>query len=218
MRFTSVAGLAVLTLVLAASACFGGDSEPKGTPTPDIPGPDVALTAWVRDNRNVAFIANCDDAVRGVDIGKFCARFLGERGTRRAYELGPTFSRGTALAMLEQRPDGWAVLSVTNRDPSAAGVPGIPWPLQPGDAVVVIGLGEECLNIREQPSQTARALNCMPDGTRAIVQDGPVEADTFTWMRIAGDGFNGWGASTWLRTEDAIAEALQPTPAPTAEE
>ena len=53
----------------------------------------------------------------------------------------------------------------------------------------------------------------MPDGTTAIVQEGPVDAETFTWWRIAGDGFNGWAAGTWLRLPEAIAQALQPATA-----
>ena len=87
-------------------------------------------------------------------------------------------------------------------------MPGIAWPLQVGDQVVVIGLGEsDCLRIREQPTQQGKQLNCVPDGTKAIVQEGPTEAETFTWWRIAGDGFNGWAAGTWLRLPDAVAAA-----------
>ncbi|MDP9238572.1 MAG: hypothetical protein M3P30_14455 [Chloroflexota bacterium] len=75
--------------------------------------------------------------------------------------------------------------------------------LQPfgiGDQVIVIGLGvTDCLRIREQPTQQGKALICMPNGTRAIVQEGPVEADAFTWWRIAGDGFNGWAVVLYLK-------------------
>ncbi len=211
----------LLTLVLAAAtlalaACSGGDSGPKATSTPAVPGPADALAQWVSENRNVAFIPDCSKAEAGTDTGKLCALQVGERGTRRAYTLGPTFSEPTALALLEETPDGWKILSVTNRDPSAGAIPGIPWPLQQGDAVVVIGLGEkDCLNIRETPSQQGKQLICMPDGSRAIVQEGPVDAETFTWWRIAGEGFNGWAAGTWLRLEDAIRDALTP-PEPTA--
>ncbi len=169
----------------------------------------------MRANRNVDFVGDCFSAKPGVDVGKVCSAQLGTRGTRAAYSIGPTFSEGTALAILEQGADGWTVLSVTNRDPSAPAVPGIPWPLQVGDQVIVIGLGEpDCLRIREQPTQQGKQLNCMPDGTKAIVQEGPVQAETFTWWRIAGDGFNGWAAGTWLRLPEAIAQALAtPTPA-----
>jgi hypothetical protein len=67
--------------------------------------------------------------------------------------------------------------------------------------------------VRELPSQQGKQLLCIPDGTRAIVQEGPIDAETFTWWRIAGAGFNGWSVATWLRLEDAIREALEPAPA-----
>jgi hypothetical protein len=202
--------------VLFAAACGGGgSSKPAATPTPKIPGPLDALADWVRANRNVDFVGDCSSAKPGVDVGKTCSALLGTRGTRSAYSIGPTFSEGTALAILEQGADGWTVLSVTNRDPSAPAVPGIAWPLQVGDQVIVIGLGDpDCLRIREQPTQQGKQLGCEYDGTKAIVQEGPVEAETFTWWRIAGDGFNGWAAGTWLRLPEAIAQALaSPTPA-----
>ena len=200
---------------LAVAACGGGgSSKPAATATPQQPGPLDALRDWVRANRNVDFVGECTSAKPGVDVGKTCAAQLGSRGTRRAYSLGPTFSESTGLAILEQTADGWTVLSVTNRDPSAAAVPGIDWPLQVGDQVVVIGLGDpDCLRIRAQPTQQGNQLNCMPDGTKAIVQEGPVDAETFHWWRIAGDGFSGWAAGTWLRLPEAIAQALA-TPAP----
>lgn len=210
------AAMFVLAATLAFACGGGGDDGPDPTATPDVPGPEEALATWVAENRNVAFIPNCAEAVQGQDTGKLCALQIGERGTRRAYSLGPTFSEPTALALLEETPDGWNVLSVTNRDPSAGQIPGIPWPLQEGDAVVAIGLGEgECLRIREQPTQQGAQTICIPDGTRAIVQEGPAEAETFTWWRIAGEGFNGWAAGTWLRLEDAIRDALQPLPSAT---
>jgi hypothetical protein len=206
----------VCAAALLAAACGGGSSKPAATATPKQLGPLDALADWVRANRNVDFVGDCSSAKPGVDVGKTCSALLGTRGTRSAYSIGPTFSEGTALAILEQEADGWTVLSVTNRDPSAPAVPGIAWPLQVGDQVIVIGLGDpDCLRIREQPTQQGKQLGCEYDGTKAIVQEGPVEAETFTWWRIAGDGFNGWAAGTWLRLPESIAQALAtPTPAP----
>jgi hypothetical protein len=203
---------------LVAAACFGGgggSKTPAATPTPNLPGPIDAIAGWVQQNRNIDFLGDCATAKQGVDIGKLCVTLVGTRGTRRAYNLGPTFSDPTALALVEQRPDGWAVLSVTNRDPSQPTVPGIAWPLQVGDEVIVIGLGEgDCLRIRDQPTQQGKQLNCVPDGAKAIIQDGPQDAETFTWWKIAGQvdtvGFNGWAAGAWLRLPDAIAQALNP--------
>ena len=214
---------AVLALVAAmtfAAGCgiTGGDDEPDATPTPSKPGPEDALAAWVAENRSVGFIPNCGDATPGVDVGKLCATLVGERGTRRAYAFGPTFSEATALAIVEDSADGWVIVNVDNRDPSAPQVPGIDWPLEIGDAVVLIGIGEgECLNIRDQPTQqSVPAIDCRPDGTEAIIQEGPIEAETITWWRIAGEGFAGWAAGTYMRLPEAIAQALNPpTPTPT---
>jgi hypothetical protein len=213
-----VTSLVIIACALLA-ACGGGDGTPDATPTPEKPGPIDAIARWVLENRNVGFVGDCAVADRATDIGKFCVSAAGERGTRRAYHLGPTFSPSTALVIVEEGSDAWAVVSVRNNDPSGGEVPGIDWPLQVGDAVVIIGLGEnDCLRIREQPTQQGNQLNCMPDGTRAIVQEGPVEAETFTWWRIAGDGFSGWAAGRWLRLPEAIADLFNPQPTPTPEE
>jgi hypothetical protein len=216
----AIASSLFLVLLALSAACGGGDGGPSATATADRASEEEALAAWVRENRNVNFIQNCRDAEPGVDVGKWCGALIGERGTLRAYALGPTFSEPTSFAMLQESAEGWEVLSVTNRDPSAGDVPGIPWPLQEGDAVIVIGLGEnDCLSIRERASQSSERLQCVSDGTRAIVQESTsVEAEGFTWWRIAGqavtgEGFNGWAAGTWLRLEGEIARIFS-TPEP----
>lgn len=201
-----------------AACSGGGDGAPAATPTPSLPGPEDAIAGWVAANRSVGYIGDCSQANRGEDTGKLCSAQVGERGKRRAYALGPTFSEPTALAIVEDTAQGWTIYSVENNDPSQQQVPGIDWPLEVGDRVIVIGLGEgDCLSIREQPSQEAKRQICMADGTTAIVQEGPTEAEGFTWWRISGEGFSGWGAGTWLRLEDAIRDALNPpTPVTTA--
>lgn len=207
---------ALIAMLVLGFACSGGKTKPTATATPHVPGPVDAIGDWVRTNRNVDFVGDCANAKPGIDVGKLCVAEAGSRGTRKAFNLGPTFSEFTALALVEQKPDGWTILSVTNRDPSAGSVPGIAWPLQVGDQVIIVGLGDEdCLRVREQPTQQAKPLICMPNGTKAIIQEGPVDAETFTWWRIAGDGFNGWAAGTWLRLPEAIAQALQPQASPT---
>jgi hypothetical protein len=212
--------LAVLAASLLTGGClFGGDGDdaPDATPTPTLPGPEDAIAGWVDANRSVAYIGDCSKANPGEDSGKLCSLQIGERGRRRAYSIGPTFSEPTALAIVEDTAQGWTIYSVENQDPSQQGIPGIDWPIEPGDRVVIIGLGEnDCLSIREQPSVEAARTICMPDGTTAIVQEGPVDADGYTWWRLSGEGFNGWGAGDWLRLEEAIRDALNPpTPTPT---
>ena len=218
--------LLVMTLALGALSfgpCggSGGPAKPTATSTPSVPQPEDVMGQWVQQNRNVAFVGDCANARPGIDVGKLCMSIAGERGTRRAYNLGPTFSDPTALAILENDPDGWKVLSVTNHDPTQDSAPGINWPLEVGDQVIIIGVGEgDCLSIREQPTQQGKKLACEPDGSKAIVQEGPVQAETLTWWRIAGqdpagNAFSGWAAGRWLRLPEAIAQALQPpTPAP----
>ena len=205
----SVSMMVLLVAAMLVTGCGIGSSKPAPTPTPSIPGPEVIIGQWVRQNRNVDFIGLCQNARQGIDVGKLCVSEAGQRGTLRAYNLGPTFSDPTALAMVQQNPDGtWKLLSVKNIDPSAGNIPGIDWPLEAGDAVVVIGLDPtDCLNVREQPTQKAKAVICVPDGTKAIVQAGPTTAENYTWWQIAGDGFNGWAAGTWLRLQDAVASA-----------
>lgn len=211
--------LAALAIGAVAAAGCSSNSEPEATPTPQVPGAVDALGEWVQQNRSVAFVGLCSQAQQGVDVGKLCANQIGERGDMRAYALGPTFSDPTATAMVQKSGDQWTVVWVRNRDPSGPEVPGIPWPLEAGDRVVVVGL-DDCLRIREQPTQQGNQLACVPQGTTAIVQEGPVEAETFTWWRIAGEGFNGWAAGTWLRLESEIARLFQQgaTPTPPAEQ
>jgi hypothetical protein len=216
-RLPAVAVAAVITAVVLAlaAACGGGSDEPGATPTPQVPGPLDAIAEWVRANRNVDFVGECRNAEEGIDVGKLCAQEVGRRGTRLAFSLGPTFSEPTALAIIDEAPEGATVLSVENINPNDT-VPGIAWPLQVGDRVIVIGLGEgDCLRIREQPTQQGAQITCIADGAEAVILDGPVDAETFTWWQIAGEGFTGWAAGTWLRLPEAIAQALaSPTPVP----
>jgi hypothetical protein len=211
----TLAAVCAATLAIATACGDGNDDGDGATPTAEVPGALDAIAEWVRANRNVDFVGACGSAREGIDVGKLCVNEVGRRGTRIAYSLGPTFSEPTALAIVEEGAEGAVVLSVENINPNES-VPGIAWPLQVGDRVIVIGLGEsDCLRIREQPTQQGAQITCIGDGAEAIIQEGPVDAETFTWWRIAGDGFNGWAAENWLRLPEAIAQALAtPTPAP----
>jgi hypothetical protein len=218
----------LLSSAVAASVCAfalaacGGSSGPKATPTPKVPSPEDVIGQWVKQNRNIDFVGTCANAKQGVDVGKLCVSVKGQRGSLRAYDLGPTFSDPTALALVQQGKDGtWSVLSVANVDPSNP-VPGIDWPLQVGDQVVIVGLAkDDCLNVRDAPSQKGKQLACEPQGVKAVIQEGPTQADNFTWWKVAGTnqasgaGFSGWAAGKWLRLPDSIAQALQPHGSPT---
>jgi hypothetical protein len=223
MRARLLAFVAVCGVGLALAACSSGPSKPKASPTPSVPTPEDVIGQWVHTNRNVDYLGNCQLAKQGVDIGKLCVSVAGTRGKLRAYNLGPTFSDPTALAMVEQQKDNtWKLLTVTNNDPSAGDVPGIPWPLEVGDQVVVVGLADgDCLKIHDTPSQTGKQSACEAQGATGIIQEGPTQAENFTWWRVSGNGpagaFNGWAVDKWLRLSSAIAQLLQPPAAtPTA--
>jgi hypothetical protein len=191
-----------------------GDRTPEPTATPPLPAAEDVIATWIRENRSVDYVGDCEDAQQGVDVGKLCSTLVGQRGRTRAYHLGPTFSEYTTEMLIEESADqGWVIITVRNRDPNQP-IPGIDWPLAPGDRVLFIGLGEDdCLNIREQPSVAAAATICMGDGNQAIILDGPVEADGFQWFQVAGEGFSGWAIQDYMRLPEAI-EQLFPTPAP----
>jgi hypothetical protein len=206
--------------MVTTAGCFGigggddADKTPDPTATPPVPGVEDVIGEWVRSNRNVDYVGDCTEAQPGVDVGKLCSTLAGTRGPTRAYTLGPTFSEYTSTMLIQEAPDvGWTVLSVEIRDPNAE-VPGIDWPLALSDTVLFIGLGEECLSIREQPALAAARTICMADGTEAIIQDGPIDADGFTWWQVAGDGFAGWAVDVYMRLPEAIAQ-LYETPVPT---
>lgn len=213
------AAITVTALALGSTACGaigggGGDKTPDPTATPPVPTAEDVIRDWVSENRNVDYVGDCEEAQPGVDVGKLCSTLVGQRGRNRAYHLGPTFSEYTTEMLMEETPEaGWNILSVMNRDLNAP-VPGIDWPLEPGDGVVFIGLGEtDCLNIREQPSVAAAATICMGDGATAVILDGPVDAEGYTWFQVAGEGFSGWAIETYMRLPEAIQQ-LFPTAEP----
>ncbi|HEX5478241.1 MAG TPA: hypothetical protein VFY79_00825 [Dehalococcoidia bacterium] len=217
LAFTTV----VLTGAMLAAACSTGSNSPKATPTPQQPGAVDAIAGWVKQNRSIPFLGNCSSAKQGVDIGKLCITPAGQRGQTLAFTLGPTFSDPTATVMVQQQKDTtWKVLSVTNNDPNAGEVPGIAWPLEVGDRVVIVGL-DDCLSVRDTPSQTGKRTACIPLGTTGIIQDGPTQAETYTWWKIAGtdkagNDFNGWAVDKYMRLPDALIAVLHPGATPTA--
>ncbi|HET8522785.1 MAG TPA: SH3 domain-containing protein [Thermomicrobiales bacterium] len=59
----------------------------------------------------------------------------------------------------------------------------------------------DALNVRSDPGLHGAVLSVLPYGTHAVVADGPVEADGYTWYAINADGGeSGWVASEYLAT------------------
>ncbi len=223
MRDRLLAIAAIVVLGASLAACSGGSSKAQPTPTASQPGAVDAIGAWVKQNRSIPFLGDCSSAKPGVDVGKLCVLPAGQRGKTLAFTLGPTFSEPTATVMVQQQSDStWKILSVTNNDPNAGEVPGIAWPLETGDRVVIVGLND-CLSVREQPTQQAKRTGCISLGTTGILQDGPVQAETYTWWKISGtdkDGtaYDGWAVDKYMRLPDALIAVLQPQATPTAGE
>lgn len=70
-----------------------------------------------------------------------------------------------------------------------------------GKTVEVVDVGDQQLNVREQPGIVDVAIVFRaPEGSRFIVGDGPSQGDGLTWWRIddPSSGRSGWAASNYL--------------------
>jgi hypothetical protein len=212
------AALALSTALLCATAiaCSSGGNQPS-TSTPATPAagetpssnatpitsPEDALARYVQ-RLNQGFVADCNKAKRPDDVGKQCAHRLGKRGDLVAYELGPTFSNPTRIFILKPEAGDWTLVSIENIDPNQPVAPGIPWPLEAGAHVVVVGTAPDCLKIRESPGIGSTQLDCITDGTAVTVLVGPVAQDNIDWWQLENLG---WAAGDYLRYPDAAPTA-----------
>lgn len=113
-------------------------------------------------------------------------------------------SPGTTTPSASPRPSASpttapAVSPPQSRPPSGPAPPG---PLRAGVRAVVAG-AEDCVNIREGPSMAAKVMQCLPDGARLKLENGPVAADGYQWWRLEGLG---WAVSNYL---SALAPSLE---------
>lgn len=69
-------------------------------------------------------------------------------------------------------------------------------PLRAGVRAVVANAGSgDCVNIREGPTTSAPIRQCLPDGARLRIVEGPISADGYQWWRLEGLG---WAAGMYL--------------------
>lgn len=208
-----LASVAAVTCLLLGACSSGGDgpaptsggTAPSGTQPADSAtvtstAPEEALSIYVQRRLSQGFVANCDDAKRPDDVGKQCAKKLGERNGFVAYRLGPTFGDYTRIMILEQRDGVWTIAQQEAHDPNQPDVPGIPWPLEVDAEVVVVGTAPDCLKVRQQPAITGTELDCLQDGAKVKIVAGPTSADDIDWWQLEGQG---WAASNYLRYPDA---------------
>ena len=65
-----------------------------------------------------------------------------------------------------------------------------------GSSVKVTGT-EDCLRLRASPDISSAVVDCLTDGTRATVKDGPKRSDGHTWWLLDSGG---WGVATTCRS------------------
>ncbi len=97
------------------------------------------------------------------------------------------------------RPPSPSATPAPSTPPSAPAPPG---PLRPGVRAVVAGAGD-CVNVREGPATSAKVVQCLPDGARLKLEEGPMTADGYQWWRLEGLG---WAVSNYL---SALAPSLE---------
>jgi hypothetical protein len=67
----------------------------------------------------------------------------------------------------------------------------------PGLAIgstAVVANTRACLNVRERPAATAHVVDCLYDGAKVTVVDGPVNADGCRWWLVEVRKIKGWAA------------------------
>ena len=200
LPITAIAIAGILALLAAACESAADDSTPTGTAGPSptatvaLPedAPEETLRAWVSSHLSQGFVSDCSLARRPADVGKLCASLRAERNGVLAYGLGPTFSEFTRLFLLEPIDGAWTIIHEETIDPN---LPGIPWPLAVG-ASVIVAVGSDCLQIRDQPGLQTVPVDCLEDGTAVTISAGPADRDGFQWWRLSG---HGWAAGNWLR-------------------
>lgn len=185
-----------------------GNGEPEATATPEARNPaEQALGRHIEAVFERQYAGDCSQANVATDAGKMCSVKQGERGTIQAFAIGTTFSEGSHLAFVENRGGQWVVFGVTQLTPAIRAIPGVPWPMRPGDEVVVVAVGRcgtvgEGLNVREGPGLNQSAVDCIGEGTTIRIGAGPVEGDNLQWYQV--EGRAGWVTGVYLRFPDAI--------------
>ena len=177
-----------------------GTAAPSPTATVALPddAPEETLRAWANSHLSQGFVPECSLARRPDDVGKVCAGLRAERDGILAYGVGPTFSEFTRLFLLEPIDGAWTIIHEETIDPN---LPGIPWPLAVG-ASVIVAVGSDCLQVRDQPGLQAVPVDCLENGTAVTISAGPADRDGFQWWRLSG---HGWAVGALLRYPDVTS-------------
>lgn len=216
----AVAVLIVIGAVLALGL-LGDDADreddtavaeeptPEPTSTPVMSPEEQTLGTFVEQSLSQTYIGDCSQATPDAPAatpapgetvvpqpaGGLCSQARGERDGTHAFVLGRPLTDPTHWAFLRENGGAWQVVHSLEITADTRSVSGVPWPLQAGVEVVVVG--GDCLNVREGPALEQAAVDCIPDGARLTLGSGPVEADGFSWWQV--EGRAGWVVSDYLR-------------------
>jgi hypothetical protein len=106
-------------------------------------------------------------------------------------------SQNGAASAPSATPSGGTITSTSNSSTAGATVSS---PRQAGSGlaigvrVQVSGTGD-CLRVHASASMSASQVYCLPDGTQAVISDGPQTSDGYTWYKL---GDLGWSVADYL--------------------
>lgn len=125
---------------------------------------------------------------------------------------GPVIDSETPEATEEEEDAGDEPVAVTTPegeegDGDANGEEGeeeeeSPTTLSPGATAVVVGTGEEGLNVRESASTEAEVVNSIADGTEITITGESEQADGFTWWPIDTGEITGYVADDFIELSE----------------
>jgi hypothetical protein len=75
----------------------------------------------------------------------------------------------------------------------------VTWDEAPGLAIgstATVANTGACLNVRERPAATGRVVDCLFDGAKVALRDGPVDADGYRWWLVEVRNIKGWAAES----------------------
>jgi len=113
----------------------------------------------------------------------------------------PSTRPAPTIASASSSSSGGATISAPRQASVALGV-GVP--------VVVSGTGD-CLRVHDQAATSANVVSCLPDGTQAVITDGPQTSSGYTWWKL--DSL-GWVVADYLSATGPGSAAAAPTPQP----
>jgi hypothetical protein len=127
--------------------------------------------------------------------GPVCAWEHGTSGEQLAFGVSPVEQAWWAseLYFVVRDGDGWLVDHVE---------PGpcrnqVPCPPPPGATVeIVTDEADSCANVRREPGINGELVDCLANGTLALVSDWPVDMDARTWVPLTDLG---WVSASYLR-------------------